>query len=409
MFDVLYNDNTEFMQETVDLMKESLKIDRVLLAYESVCKQQELDIAEAELRCMEESGDINTLENLYMEAVDNTEEKKEGLLSRAWNAIINFFKSIKDKIFGSKARKVLEQNKDSKVDVDKNAWGLLQKFKSFCSAVGSKVSGLIFSAFDFYTSKDNSMLEKVLATLGFTGLAALTTMPFFVKAADGRPIVTVAVSAVADMITGCAKDASEKVTAGIQKLKEKSAKTEDQKEKASQNKFIKALKHVGEFIVAIVNKLLQAGSYVKNKAGDVADSIKNKFSKLNDEEENGQRQLEDGRNGQPRLEDKQDDQAQTHPNKKKKTPKKFNQKKRGLDHKLHNGQITQKQYDKSLEKLKKEFSITESAYDFDDNLDDFLLESAFDFEDDDLYDIPDEFMESSTDDIEEIDDLLMSL
>ena len=64
---------------------------------------------------------------------------------------------------------------------------------------------------------------------------------------------------------------------------------------------------------------------------------------------------------------------------------------------------------KSLERLKKEFSITESAYDFDDYLDDFLSESAFDVEDDDLYDVPDEFMESSTDDIEEIDDLLMSL
>ena len=401
MFDVLYNDNTEFMQETVDLMKKSLKIDRVLLAYESVCKQQELDIAEAELRCMEESSDINTLENLYMEAVDNTEEKKEGLLSRAWNAIINFFKSIKDKIFGSKARKVLEQNKDSKVDVDKDAWGLLQKFKSFCSAVGSKVSGLIFSAFDFYTSKDNSMLEKVLTTLGFTGLAVLTTMPFFVKAADGRPIVTVAVSAVADMITGCAKDASEKVTAGIQKLKEKSAKTKDQKEKASQNKFIKALKHVGDFIVAIVNKLLQAGSYVKNKAGDVAESIKNKFNKLNDEEENGQAQPE------------QTPSVKNGAWLKQKYPKQFKKYQSAavdLKNKRKNGSLTPEEYAKAKDKLLGKYGLVKEAFeddDFDDDLDDFLLESAF--EDDNLYDIPDEFMESSTDDIEEIDDLLMSL
>ena len=401
MFDVLYNDNTEFMQETVDLMKESLKIDRVLLAYESVCKQQELDIAEAELRCMEESGDINTLENLYMEAVDNTEEKKEGLLSRAWNAIINFFKSIKDKIFGSKARKVLEQNKDSKVDVDKNAWGLLQKFKSFCSAVGSIVSGLIFSAFDFYTSKDNSMLEKVLATLGFTGLAALTTMPFFVKAVDGRPIVTVAVSEVADMITGCAKDASEKVTAGIQKLKEKSAKTKDQKEKASQNKFIKALKHVGEFIVAIVNKLLQAGNYVKNKAGDVAESIKNKFNKSNDEEENGQAEQKPVVKDARWLKEKYPDLF-----------KKYQSAAVDLKNKRKNGNLSPEEYAKAKDKLLGKYGLVKESFeddDFDDDLDDFLLESAFDVEDDNLYDIPDEFMESSTDDIEEIDNLLMSL
>lgn len=398
MFDVLYNDNTEFMQETVDLMKESLKIDRVLLAYESVCKQQELDIAEAELRCMEESGDIDTLENLYMEAVDNTEEKKEGLLSRAWNAIINFFKSIKDKIFGSKARKVLEQNKDSKVDVDKDAWGLLQKFKSFCSAVGSKVTGLVFSAFDFYTSKDNSMLEKVLTTLGFTGLAALTTMPFFVKAENGRPIITIAVSAVADMITGCAKDASEKVTAGIQKLKEKSAKTKDQKEKASQNKFIKALKHVGDFIVAIVNKLLQAGSYVKNKAGDVAQSIKDKFSRSNEDED--VEQTSSVKNG-AWLKQKYPEQF-----------KKYQSASVDLKNKRKNGTLTPEEYAKAKDKLLGKYGLVKEAFeddDFDDYLDDFLLESAFDVEDDDLYDVPDEFMESSTDDIEEIDDLLMSL
>ena len=400
MFDVLYNDNAEFMQETVDLMKESLKIDRVLLAYESVCKQQEFDIAEAELRCMEESGDIDTLENLYMEAVDNTEEKKEGLLSRAWNAIINFFKSIKDKIFGSKARKALEQNKDSKVDVDKDAWGLLQKFKSFCSAVGSKVSGLIFSAFDFYTSKDNSMLEKVLTTLGFTGLAALTTMPFFVKAENGRPIVTVAVGAVADMITGCAKDASEKVTAGIQKLKEKSAKTKDQKEKASQNKFIKALKRVGDFIVAIVNKLLQAGSYVKNKAGDVANSIKNRFGKSDEEDEvKGieQKPVKDGL----WLKQKYPEQF-----------KKYQSASVDLKNKRKNGTLTPEEYAKAKDKLLGKYGLVKEAFeddDFDDYLDDFLSESAFDVEDDDLYDVPDEFMESSTDDIEEIDDLLMSL
>lgn len=400
MFDVLYNDNTEFMQETVDLMKESLKIDRVLLAYESVCKQQELDIAEAELRCMEESGDIDTLENLYMEAVDNTEEKKEGLLSRAWNAIINFFKSIKDKIFGSKARKALEQNKDSKVDVDKNAWGLLQKFKAFCSAVGTKVTGLVFSAFDFYTSKDNSMLEKVLTTLGFTGLAALTTMPFFVKASDGRPIVTIAVSAVADMITGCAKDASEKVTAGIQKLKEKSAKTKDQKEKASQNKFIKALKHVGDFIVAIVNKLLQAGSYVKNKAGDVANSIKNKFSKSDEEDEvKGieQKPVKDGR----WLKEKYPEQF-----------KKYQSAAVDLKNKRKNGTLSPEEYAKAKDNLLGKYGLVKEAFeddDFDDYLDDFLSESVFNVEDDDLYDVPDEFMESSTDDIEEITGLLMSL
>ena len=93
----LYNNyvSESAIEEAASFEKMSLNIDRLLLAYESVCRKEELDIREAEIRCMEESGDIDLLESYYMEASEENEEKKEGILTKIWDAIKEFFRKIK--------------------------------------------------------------------------------------------------------------------------------------------------------------------------------------------------------------------------------------------------------------------------------------------------------------------------
>ena len=107
----LYNNyvSESAIEEAASFEKMSLNIDRLLLAYESVCRKEELDIREAEIRCMEESGDIDLLESYYMEAAEENEEKKKNIFKRIWEQIQKFFKRIADFIRGSDKKEELKE------------------------------------------------------------------------------------------------------------------------------------------------------------------------------------------------------------------------------------------------------------------------------------------------------------
>ena len=111
MENVLYNDFMSIPElfEESSYQRELLKLDRLSLAYEMACRKEELDIREAEIRCMQESGDIDLLESYYMEAAEENEEKKKNIFKRIWEQIQKFFKRIADFIRGSDKKEALKE------------------------------------------------------------------------------------------------------------------------------------------------------------------------------------------------------------------------------------------------------------------------------------------------------------
>lgn len=93
------------------------------------CEQLErINMRKAELKCMQEDGDTLALADLYEEAAEKTEEKKDGLLTRAWDKIIKMIESIKKFLFGSKEKKV---DMNQEVEVDQGELNALQKCTKF--------------------------------------------------------------------------------------------------------------------------------------------------------------------------------------------------------------------------------------------------------------------------------------
>ena len=58
----LYDDVTaEERKEIVALESAEIALDRAIMAYDVIMESQELQLREAELKCFEEAGDVNTL------------------------------------------------------------------------------------------------------------------------------------------------------------------------------------------------------------------------------------------------------------------------------------------------------------------------------------------------------------
>lgn len=103
MLNVLYNDlPADELDFELACESAELRADRAVATYRAICEKAELDLREAELLCIQESGDMDSLEDLYMEAEEKTADKKQGVLASVWAAIKNFFEKIKNFFTGKK-------------------------------------------------------------------------------------------------------------------------------------------------------------------------------------------------------------------------------------------------------------------------------------------------------------------
>lgn len=219
----LYNNyvSESAIEEAASFEKMSLNIDRLLLAYESVCRKEELDIREAEIRCMEESGDIDLLESYYMEASEENKEKKEGILTRIWDAIKEFFRKIKDFFTGSKQRKNLEEaaKNGKEADVDKESMTLFQKVKSCCKAFLTNLESLPGKLKEGISEMDAK--QKVEATLGIAAIAGTVIFAVKAKDKDGNNLVKVKATELLDFLKNYTDPIFEKIDSTIDKIKDK--------------------------------------------------------------------------------------------------------------------------------------------------------------------------------------------
>lgn len=219
----LYNNyvSESAIEEAASFEKMSLNIDRLLLAYESVCRKEELDIREAEIRCMEESGDIDLLESYYMEASEENKEKKEGILTKIWDAIKEFFRNIKNFLFGEKQMKNLENaaKEGKEADVNPETKTFLDKAKNVLSAFINNIKNIPSQIHDGISEMDAK--KKVEASLGIAALLTLVTVGIFKKDANGNNLVKVKAEEVWQFVSNYCKPIMDKIESAIDDVKEK--------------------------------------------------------------------------------------------------------------------------------------------------------------------------------------------
>lgn len=176
MANVLYNEycDSDEVTSEISLMKESLTIDKLVLAYNTLMEQEELNLREAELNCMMESGDMNTLAQFYEDVTEEVKEKKDNIFKRIWDAICKFFRSLKEAITGSKQMKQLDEdaknNKEYGVDEDaEKSFKLLKTLKE-------KVGKPSMDALKKFTEQSVWKILLEILGVGLTGGAVALTV-----------------------------------------------------------------------------------------------------------------------------------------------------------------------------------------------------------------------------------------
>lgn len=108
-------ESQEEREGAVMLEQANIQMDRALLALETCDAMKNLSMREAECKLVMESGDACDLIDYYEEATEDDAKKEKGLIQRAWEAILNLIKTIKEKLFGA-AKKKADPNEEIEVD-----------------------------------------------------------------------------------------------------------------------------------------------------------------------------------------------------------------------------------------------------------------------------------------------------
>lgn len=122
-----------FESDDIELIKLDNEFMKALTIYEMVDLSYEQDLRNAEVVVMTESLDHEELEDLYSEAEEKANEKKEGIFKKMLAVIQGFFKSIKEFLFGAKkaeydADEVVEVSSED-IDAVKQAETAVDKVK----------------------------------------------------------------------------------------------------------------------------------------------------------------------------------------------------------------------------------------------------------------------------------------
>lgn len=109
----------------------------------NVCEQMEkFNMMKAELKCMQEDGDVLQLAEFYEDAAAKTEPKKEGFFKEAWKKIKSLLDHIKKFLFGEKTIK--DPNRELEVDSEEleKTNKLIEAWNKHIKPSGFKIAGI---------------------------------------------------------------------------------------------------------------------------------------------------------------------------------------------------------------------------------------------------------------------------
>ena len=144
----------------------ALRTDKLLVAYETVTKNAELDYEAASLKYISEACDKDTFLDLFTEAENKSKDKSEGILAKIWKAIKEFFKNIIDFITGKKKKSKIKDNEKYKISKKKQNFFTkgLSAIKRFFSKIGSVVKKI----------GPGKIIALAIATIGgYVGIRAI--------------------------------------------------------------------------------------------------------------------------------------------------------------------------------------------------------------------------------------------
>lgn len=262
MINVLHNDYFTESEIKFELACEQalLDVDKALSAYSAICEKAQLDLRQAELECIRESGDMDMLTELYMEADEKTSDKSQNIFQKIWTAIKNFFGRIKAFITGDKGK--IDQNDKAQVnkglaDFFKTGLG---KIKKFFAAIGNGIKNL-------------GLPKLILAATGIVGLGIGVSKIIKAKKPD------------ANIPDDTEKETNELVTvtggevigyeSEVENLTDEATKIADKvsKEEAGDKTLIEIIANIVKAIGnTIKNKWVKIKSYFKSKVGKNGDN-----------------------------------------------------------------------------------------------------------------------------------------
>jgi hypothetical protein len=159
-------DTEEDRENYVAMESAELAHDRIMLALDLANKSEQLAIREAEIKCIMESGDTLDLMEYYEDAEADAGEKKQNLLQKAWQALKNLLKKIKNFFSGKKIP--AEGETEAPADIKENH----NKIKQFWNDVKGFVAHPVQSVLD---AKSGNW-DKLAAGLGAIAAVSLATV-----------------------------------------------------------------------------------------------------------------------------------------------------------------------------------------------------------------------------------------
>lgn len=130
--DIFVNDLT-FMESIIDnrLMKLNYQFDRLMMEHKE-------NIHSIETKVLMENGTDEDLYTLYAMEAEEVKEKGQGVLAKIISAVKNFFKKLRDTLFG---KKINEEDLDGDIEVPDDPDAVLKDGNSLLSQIKGFISG----------------------------------------------------------------------------------------------------------------------------------------------------------------------------------------------------------------------------------------------------------------------------
>jgi hypothetical protein len=158
-----FYESDEERQDMIALESAEISLDRALLAYKAIMESREINLREAELRCVMEGGDACTLMDFYEDAQEQTDDKQKGLLATIWDKITQFVDKIK------KALGIGQKQDDAEYAVSSNTNKFIAGLKQAASAVKNFFATPVKAAINALKSVKNIFTGLVLGTVVIVG------------------------------------------------------------------------------------------------------------------------------------------------------------------------------------------------------------------------------------------------
>lgn len=243
----------------LECIKSDIHTEKLNILYEAVDNILNSNYMEAELKVYTENGTYNDLSMLYIEAKEEADNQKTGIIDTLINIIKSMCKKIKNfflNIFGKKKDEIPDNVEISKEDSSK-----IDTYNEICDTVKPLLNG---NPTEDELKKKSAECTKKLALIG--GAALVTS---------GAVVIAVKKDTIIEKVKKLFKNTNE-IDSELEKMKTSS---NNDTKKGLLNIIQKVVSGIGKFTSGLINKISDKSN--KNKSEENKSEEKNTVSKDN--------------------------------------------------------------------------------------------------------------------------------